>query len=186
MITQTISHAPFKALLPNNTATFCSHISRIATQIREQKHLKENLPPDHVHIHMDFPEDYRCRSQNKIQSAYWSPTQVTINPAVIYYKTQNSEEISHKIFAFISNESCHDAIFLYTLIGKLVPLLKEVVSDLEMVHYWTNCLTSQYRNRNIFKIISCHKKYFGVTPSWDFMDAGHGKDACDPIRGVVK
>ena len=74
MITQTISHAQFKALLQKDTATFRSHISRIAALFREQKYLKENLPPNHVYMHMDFADDYRCRSQNDIQSAYWSPT----------------------------------------------------------------------------------------------------------------
>ena len=63
---------------------------------------------------------------------------------VMYYKTQNSEESSHKSFVFISNESHHDAIFVYTLIGKLVPLLKEVVPNLEIVHYWTDFPTSHY------------------------------------------
>ena len=74
MITQTISHAQFKALLQKDTATFRSHISRIAKQFREQKYLEENLLPNHVYIIMDFNEDYRRRSQNEIQSAYWSPT----------------------------------------------------------------------------------------------------------------
>ena len=135
MITRTVSHAQFKALLQKDTATFRSHISRIAKQFREQKYLEENLPPNHVYIIMDFNEDYRRRSQNEIQSAYWSPTQVTIHPVVMYYKTRNSEESSQNSFVFISNESRHDAIFVYTLVGKLVPLLKEVVPDLEMVHY---------------------------------------------------
>ena len=37
---------------------------------------------------------------------------------------------------FISNEPCHDVICVYTLVGKIVPLLKEVIPNLEMVHYW--------------------------------------------------
>ena len=57
---------------------------------------------------------------------------------------QNSEKSSHKSFVFISNESRHNAIFVYTLIGKLVPLLKEVVPNLEIVHYWTDFPTSHY------------------------------------------
>ena len=132
MITQTTSHTQFKALLQKDAATFCSHIRRIAVQFREQRYLKEDPPPNHVYIHMDFAEDYRCRLQNEIQSAYWSPTQVTIHPVVMYYKTQNSEESSHKSFVFISNATRHDAIFVYTLIGKLVPLLKEVAPNWDM------------------------------------------------------
>ena len=79
MITQTISHAQFKTLWQKDTARFRSHIYRIAAQFRKQKYLKQNLPPNHVYIQMDFAEDCRCRSQNEIQSAYWSPTQVTIH-----------------------------------------------------------------------------------------------------------
>ena len=79
MITQTISHAQFKTLWQNDTARFRSHIYRIAAQFRKQKYLKQNLPLNHVYIQMDFAEDCRCRSQNEIQSAYWSPTQVTIH-----------------------------------------------------------------------------------------------------------
>ena len=63
-----------KPFCKKDTATFRSHISRIAKQFREQKYLEENLPPNHVYIIMDFNEDYRRRSQNEIQSAYWSPT----------------------------------------------------------------------------------------------------------------
>ena len=187
MITQTISHGQFKALLLKDTVTFRSHINRIAAQFKEQKYLKENLPPNHVYIHMDFAEDYRCRSQNEIQSAYWSQTQVTIHPVVMYFKKQGSEECNHhKSFVFISNESRHDATFIYTLIGKLVPQLKQVVPNLEMMHYWTDSPTSQYRNKTIFKIISCHEEYFGVMASWNYMEAGHGKGPCDPSGGVAK
>ena len=103
----------------------------------------------------------------------------------MYYKTQNSEESSYKSFAFISNVSHYDAIFVYKLIGKLVPLLK-VIPNLEIVNYWTNSLTIQHRNRTIFKIISCHKEYFGATTSWNFMEDHHGKGPCEPIGGVAK
>ena len=146
MITQTINHAQFKALLQKGSATFCSHISRTATQFREQKYLKQNLPPNHVYIHMDFAKDHSCRLQNDIQSAYWFPNQVTINLVMMYYKTQNSEESSHKSFVFTSNESCHDTIFAYTLIGKLVLLLKEVVPSLEI-----EPLLNQFSDKSVSK-----------------------------------
>ena len=55
-----------------------------------------------------------------------------------------------------------------------------------MVHYWTDSPTSQYRNRTIFQIISYHKECFGVTASWNFMEAGQGKGPCDPVECVDK
>ena len=102
---------------------------------------------------MDFAEDYRCRYQNEIQSAYWSSTQVTIHPMVIYFKQPGAQKSCHQSFMFVSNEPHHDANFVFTLIGKLIPLLKEIVPDLKMVHYWTDSPTSQYRKNTIFKIL---------------------------------
>ena len=71
---------------------------------------------------MDFAEDYRCRSQKKIQSTYWSPTQVTMHLVVMYYKKLSK------------NPSRHGVTFVFTLIVKLILLLREIVPDLEMIH----------------------------------------------------
>ena len=127
--------------------SFLSHVNRVYTQFKQHKNLKENLPDNHVYIHTDFTEDYRCRSQNEIQSAYWSPNQVTIHPVVMYYKNRGEKESSHQSFVFVWSESHHGSTFVYTLIGKLVPLLKVIVPNLEMIYYWTDSPTSQYRNK---------------------------------------
>ena len=82
---------------------------------------------------------------------------------------------------FVSNESRNDATFVFTLIGKLVPLLKEIVPNLKMVHYWTDSL-----NKTIFKIVSCHGEYFGCSASWNYTESCHGKGPCDPIGGVAE
>ena len=135
---------------------------------------------------MDFTEDYRCGSQDEIQSAYCNPTQVTIHPVVIYYKNRAEKENSHQSFVFVSSESHHDATFIYTLINKVISLLKEIVPNLEMIHYWTDSPTSQYRNKTIFKVISYHEeistaKYHGII--WKLVTE---KEPCNPIGGTAK
>ena len=45
---------------------------------------------------------------------------------------------------------------------------------------------NQYRNKTIFKIISCHTEYFNVSASWNYMEAGHWKGPCDPIGETAK
>ena len=55
-----------------------------------------------------------------------------------------------------------------------------------MIHYWTDSPFNQYRNKTIFKIISCHEEYFGCRASWNYMESGHGKGPCDPIGGTAK
>ena len=133
---------------------------------------------------MDFVEDYRCRYQEEIQSAYWSQTQVTIHPVVAYYK--KAGKLVHQSYVFISDESNHDAKFVFALLRKLVPTISELIPGLKFIHYRTDSPTSQYRNKTIFKIVSCHEEYFNVLPSWNYMEAGHGKGPCDPIGGIAK
>ena len=87
MVLQRHPYLQFKDILMKEVHSFLSHVSKGYTQFKQQKNLKENLPDNHVYIHMGFAEDYRFRSQNEIQSAYWSPTQVTIHPVVMYYKS---------------------------------------------------------------------------------------------------
>ena len=98
----------------------------------------------------------------------------------MYYKNRGEK------FVFVSSESHDYATFIYTLIGKLNPLLKEIVPNLEMIYYWADSRTSQYRNKTIFKVISYHEEYFNCKASWNYMEAGHGKRLCNPIGGTAK
>ena len=98
----------------------------------------------------------------------------------MYYKNRGEK------FVFVSSESHDYATFIYTLIGKLNPLLKEIVPNLEMIYYWADSRTSQYRNKTIFKVISYHEEYFNCKASWNYMEAGHGKRLCNPIGGTDK
>ena len=133
---------------------------------------------------MDFAEDYRCRSQEEIQSAYWSQTQVTIHPVVEYFRKE--EKLHHQSFVFFSDEPRHDAKFVFALLRSLVPQVNSLIPELAYIHYWTDSPTSQYRNKTIFKIVSCHSEYFNVPYSWNYMEAGPGKGPCDPIGGTAK
>ena len=154
LVLQTHLYLQFQDILIKEVHSFRSRVNRVYTQFKEQKNLKENVPDNHVYIHMDFAEDCRCKSQNEIQSAYWSTTHVTIHPVVMYYKNRGEKGHSHQSFVFISSESHHDTTFIYTLIGKLVPLFKEIVPNLEMIHFWTDSQTSQYRNKKPFSKLS--------------------------------
>ena len=75
---------------------FSEHVSRIRIQYQEMKCLKDSLPPNHCIVHMDFSENYSCKSVQEIQSAYWNQTSVIFHLPVIYYKTAESEELKHK------------------------------------------------------------------------------------------
>ena len=135
-------------------------------------------------MHMDFSEDYRCRSQEEVQSAYWNSTAISLHPVVIYYRIGDTLKV--KSYVFILNEMRNDAKFIYALLEILNSELKALIPDLSHCHYFTDSPTSQYRNKATFKIISSHEEYFGSDATWNYSEAGHGKGPCYPIGGTAK
>ena len=123
---------------------------------------------------MEFAEDYRCRSQEEIQSAYWSQTQVTIHPLAAYYK--QGDKLVHQSYVFVSDESCHDAKFVFALLLELAPCLK-------FVYYRADSPTTHYRTRQYSKSYHFIKNIlmFGVVELHV-----HGKGLCDPIGRTTK
>ena len=164
---------------------FKDHIERAKSQYNHMKRLKEILPNNNVLVQMGFADNYKCQSQDEIQSPYWNTTQVTIHPAVVYYK--DDDNLKHKSFVFVSDEPGHDASTVYAILKKLIPEIKIIIPDLKMVHYWSNSPTSQYRNKSIFNIVCNHKKWLpGGAAAWNYFEAGHGKGPCDWIGRTAK
>ena len=86
IVNQEKSKADFEKEFVEEIAKFIEHSTRIKEQFKAQRTLKQRLQEGllgHVYIHLDFAEDYRCRCQEEIQSAYWSQTQITLHLAVI-------------------------------------------------------------------------------------------------------
>ena len=102
VVRKTRTKTDFEQYFQKQIVAFSEHVKRIRNQYIVQRDLKENLPPNHIYIRMDFAEDYKCRSQEEIQSAYWSQTRVPIHPVVPYFK--NKEIVCHQSFVFISDE----------------------------------------------------------------------------------
>jgi len=77
---------------------FRGHVYRVKTQYKAQRTLKENTKNGHIAIHLDFAEDYRCRSQEEVQSAYWNTASVTLHPAIVYYRHEDSVKVKSSVF----------------------------------------------------------------------------------------
>ena len=163
---------------------FKNHVQRVQRQYKELRNLKQNLPNSEVILQMDFAENFACRSLEEIQSAYWNQTSVTLHPVVIYYK--ENEELKHQSIVMVSDEMSHSASTVCTMIDDLIPQIKAIVPDCTKVHYWTDSPTSQYRNKFIFMTIANHKEIYGVTATWNYFEAGHGKGPCDGLGGTTK
>ena len=92
--------------------TTCHHyISKSQSQYLKQ--LKLNLKHDEVIVVGDFSENYAFIVQDASQSFHWTNNQVTLQPFIIYYKSDN-EELLHRSYCFISDCLDHTTAAVYT------------------------------------------------------------------------
>ncbi|KAK6186926.1 hypothetical protein SNE40_006182 [Patella caerulea] len=175
----------FEEIMITEYSDFIKHTDRVKDQFKALRDLKENLPAGHVIIQMDFAENFVCQAVDEIQSAYFNSTGVTIHPVVAYHKDDKGI-IQHKSLVFVSDVGQHKATAVLTIINKLIPELKKLFPDVNMVHYWTDSPSSQYGNRFIFDAVKRHEELFGVAARWNYFECGHGKGPCDGIGGTAK
>ena len=84
-----------------------SHLFRAKWQINMLETCKETLSDNEAVTVMDFSENYSCRFQNEVQSAFFDTNQVTIHPMMMYYK-KDDVLIKHSLNV-ISDDLKHDA-----------------------------------------------------------------------------
>ncbi|CAC5358762.1 unnamed protein product [Mytilus coruscus] len=136
---------------------------------------------------MDFAENYSCVHEDEVQSAYFDKPFVTLHPVVSYYKVDGDINLHHQSFVFVSDEPGHNSSTVYAFIKDLIPMILQTTPETKTVHYITDSPTSQYRNKYIFHLITLHGMLFdGITASWHYFDAGHGKGPCDGVDGTAK
>ena len=112
---------------------------------------------------------------------------VTLHPAVSYMFHEDIMNIPAECLCLKSSGIIRPPIAtVFAIMKRLVSEMKTVTPDLKHIHYYTDSPTSQYRNKSIFYIVSGHKSLFGVSASWNYFEAGHGKGPCDGVGGSVK
>jgi hypothetical protein len=174
----------FLNYLESQKQEFAEHVSRVKTQYAQIRLLKQTLPENHVIIHMDFAENYACRSSEEIQSAYFNQTGVTLHPVVIYYTENNI--LCHKSIVMVSDTTMHNAHTVLAFLDVIIKEVKSFVPKVQVCHYWTDSPTSQYRNKLIFDTVANHSHLYGCSARWNYFESGHGKGPCDGLGGTVK
>ena len=96
-------------------------------------------------------------------------------------------KLEHQSFVVVSDELSHSAITVHGILEKMIPKLKEIDEDVEMIHYWTDGPTSQYRNKQVFSLLLTTRKYseykHAGTTSKPGMTRGHVMVSEEPPRG---
>ncbi|XP_066298277.1 uncharacterized protein [Branchiostoma lanceolatum] len=185
IVTSEVETTAFCAKFKEEVPHFRQHVARANEQYSQLKTLKENLDQNHIVIQMDFAENYKVKSNDEIQSAYWNCDMVTLHPTIIYYKSENGE-LQHESICVVSDELGHNAATVFAILKRVVPEVKQKHPAISYIHYWTDSPSSQYRNKTMFSILSDHESLFGVPACWNYFEAGHGKGPCDGVGGTAK
>ena len=99
----------FGGIFMDEMTAFREHVERVKIQYKAVKDLKVQLLPTQCIIQIDFPEDYHCQNNEEVQNAYFGAGNVTIFPAVLYYRDAESAELLVKSIAFISDEGSQNS-----------------------------------------------------------------------------
>lgn len=149
--------------------------------------MKQDLKDKEILIHVDFSENYCLKYNQEIQSFHFggSREQVSLHTGVLYYKDAGT--LRNKSFCTISNCLQHDAGAIWAHVSPILKMAQAMV-PYETVHFLSDSPSSQYRNKNIFYMIT---KLKNVNPnicrvSWNYQESGHGKGAPDGIGAVIK
>ena len=142
--------------------SFARHVYNVKHQHKELKYLKENLNNDELIIQEDFAENHTLRQQNEIMAAHWSPQQVTVFTAVVYYS--QDQKLQHISYAIVSNELDHNkqsvAIFNKRIIDDVKKRMETTVNH---IHYWTDGCGAQFKNKFTLSNLLYHKQDHGCS-----------------------
>ncbi|KAG1670077.1 Regulating synaptic membrane exocytosis protein 2 [Nymphon striatum] len=145
---------------------------------------KDNLKDGEAIVLLDFAENYSFVVQDAVQGYYWDNSQATIHPFTVYHKVEGSLKCTS--LCVISDHMRHDTATVHAFLCEVVPFLKSVVINIQLIMYWSDGAASQYKNYKNLQNLLKHKEDFGITAEWHFFATAHGKSPCDGIGGTVK
>ena len=96
-------------------------------------------------------ENYQFFIQDEIQSYHWSKQHCTVNPLVIYL-LDDSGQLKHDSFCFISDDNTHDTNFVYKEQTLLVDYIKTRDEHLTKLFYFSDGCTDEIKSIIFFGI----------------------------------
>ena len=164
---------------------FKVHLFSIENQTEYYRNLQSTMKDDELLIHIDFSENYVCKSLKEIQESRYgaSKRQLTIHTGV-YYTSSTEKPVS---FATVSDSLQHGPAGVWAFLNPVLDDIKNLYPSIQHIHFFSDGPFSQYRQKNNFYYFSTElaAKGFSVA-SWNFHEAGHGKGAPDGVGGSLK
>lgn len=128
-----------------NALTFHQYVAD--AQKKYLNYCKNNLASDECIILMDFSENYSFIIQKSVQAFYYNNEQATVHPFVIYYKSQENNELLNVNYCVISDCKDHMAYAVNAYTSELVSVIKEKFTWIKSIIYFSDGAPQQYKNK---------------------------------------
>ena len=152
--------------------TLCPHVYNIRHQFKSYRELKENLGENEAILHIDFSENWLCKYTKQIQSAHFgdSNKQATLHTGMCYLAQKLSS------FCTISDSRRHDPVAICAHLAPVLRKLRDKHESVNVVHFFSDGPTTQYRNRtNLYLFSTLLFEYGFQGGTWNYFESGMEK-----------
>ena len=165
-------------------ADFSIHNHTNINQLHNFKQAKKNLKEKELIISEDFSENYSLKQQNEIMSAHWSQEELSLFCATAHYLQEGKPTFNH--YVLCSDDLTHDKNTIFFYNSNIINDLKSKGLIFDMVRYWSDGPSSQFKNQYNFTNLLLHQKDHSMPADWNFFATSHGKGENDGAGGDVK
>lgn len=159
---------------------FKKHCYVKKTQSDYVKKLKQDLSVGKAILQFDFAENYSVVTQDEIQTAHWSHSQITIFTCCLWLPNQPVQS-----FAIISDDKSHSKFSVWTFLKNIITNIK-ITNDIDYLCLFSDNCAGQFKSKFTLSNLCWFETDFGLNAEWNFFSSSHGKGAMDGVGGVVK
>ena len=117
-------------------------------------------------------------------SAHWSQEELSRFCATAHYLQEGKPTFNHYVLR--SDDLTHDKNTIFFYNSYIINDLKSKGLIFDMVHYWSDGPSSQFKNQYNFTNLLLHQKDHGMPADLNFFATSHSKGENDGTGGNVK
>ncbi|CAG5000393.1 unnamed protein product [Parnassius apollo] len=142
-------------IFENELMNFRTHLYNIQHQYKAYRQCIDGLTGTEVALHIDFSENYASKYHSEVQSHHFgSRNQVTLNTAVMYNYSTETQSIEVTSYSTVSSNQNHGPSAIW---AHLHPILSEVKNKhpiVTTVHFFSDGPATQYKQKINFYLMA--------------------------------
>lgn len=168
-------------LKPNIGFTFVQHYFTQYYQYKMYAECKENLQDYEVILLQDFANNIELKNQDEVKGAFYSTTQITVHPTVVYVKLPKEDKPRRLVITHLSDIKQHTAHMVHFITTDCIKYItvKFNVASWKNIYVWSDGCCSQFKGKTSFFYME--KSKYKIERH--FFGSEHGKSESDGETG---